>query len=335
MAKKHSLTTFIGGIIDKMSYGKIAMLIVGVLLFCATFFWIFNPYGNGTDKQDLDWFNALYYSIITFSSLGYGDISPVGYGKIVASIEVFLGLLLTAILIGKIASERQYAMLRLVYTSTHQRRLVELKKEIDDLRKELDIALTEHNHKKIYSLSQSIYRFIAGLGNYLYFQADQGDLASFGNNSAFRRLYTSTSKLQLIIYEALRTYGIQPKSKKNFEQILTRINLTVTSMIGFHNKDKKINSLLSEILQMKINVDKWNKQLKEGKAKYKYRSDTTEYLMNKIKEKIPKSKWERDIHKKIAKELGIQNKLAEKCIDKLFKDGSLDYYKKTSSQQKI
>lgn len=108
MKKKTPLTTIIGREIDKLSYVKIGYIIILILVICATLFWLLNAYGNGTNKLNLDWFDAPYYSIITFASLGYGDISPVGYGKIVASIEVLLGLTLTAIFIGKIASERQY-----------------------------------------------------------------------------------------------------------------------------------------------------------------------------------------------------------------------------------
>lgn len=314
-----------------MSYEKIGLWIVFVLLFCATLFWLLNPYSNGTDKANLDWFNALYYSVITFSSLGYGDISPIGFGKLIASIEVFLGLLLTAIFIGKIASERQYAMLRLVYTSTHQRRLVELEQEVERLNEELDVALNEHNHEKIYFLSQSIYRFIASTGKYLNFQSSQGDLASFGNNSAFRRLYQSILSLQLMIYEAIRTYGIKEKSKKNYEQISARINGIILSMKKSHNNnDIKINSLLDEILQIKVNIDNWNAEIKNGKVNYKYRNEITDYILEKVKERIPKDKWVNDTHKRIAEELGISNNLAEKCIDKIFEEGIITYnYKKT------
>lgn len=45
-------------------------------------------------------FKSLYFSVVTFSSLGYGDIQPVGPGaRAVASIETLLGTLLMALLI--------------------------------------------------------------------------------------------------------------------------------------------------------------------------------------------------------------------------------------------
>jgi hypothetical protein len=332
MKKKPTLTTIIGGIIDKMSYEKIGFLIVFLLLFCATLFWLLTPYGNGTNQTKLDWFNALYFSIITFSSLGYGDILPVGCGKLISSIEVLLGLLLTAIFIGKIASERQYVMLRLIYTSTHQRRLVELEQEFERLNDELDIALDEHNHDKLYFLSNSIYRFVASTGKYLHFQSSEGDLASFGNNSAFRRLYQSILTLQLTIYEAIRTSGIKEKSKKNYEQISTRINGIIVEMKKYHNNnDDKIDALLDEISQLKVNIDNWNSELEKGKATYKFRNAITDYIIEKVAERIPKDKWIKNTHKKIAEELGISNNLAEMCVDKIFKEGIIVYNEKTDN----
>lgn len=329
--KKQNLTTFIGGVIDKLSYGKIALCILVVLLLCAAYFWILSPYGHGTTYKNLTWYSAIYFSVITFSSLGYGDIAPIGFGKAVASFEVLSGLMTVAIFVGKIASERQSVMLRLVYTSTHQRRLVELEQEVCRLNEELDVALNEHNHEKIYFLSQSIYRFIASTGKYLNFQSSEGDLASFGNNSAFRRLYQSILTLQLTIYEAIRTYGIKEKAKRNFEQISARINGIILSMKKSHNhNDIKIDSLLNEILQLKINIDNWNAELKNGRASYKFRNEITDYILEKVKERIPKDKWVKDTHKRIAEELGISNKLAEKCIDKIFKEGIIEYnYKET------
>lgn len=321
-SKKQTLTTFIGGVIDKLSYEKIAFYIVCVLLFCSTYFWLLSPYGHGTNQPNIGWFDSLYFCVITFSSLGYGDILPIGFGRVVASIEVLTGLLLVAVFVGKIASERQYAMLRLVYTSEHHRRLVEFEKEIDDLDERVEIALNEHNHAELYSLSRSIYRFIASINNYLHFQANQGDLASFGNNSTLRRLYQSLAQIQQTIYEAIRTYGTQPGTKNKFEQIVSRINSIATTMIGFHSHDPKINALLSEIQQTNTNLEKWNEELAKGTAVFKFRSEITEFLLLRVMEKIP-NPLTHQFHKQIATDLGIQNKLAEKCIDTLVKQGRI------------
>ncbi len=44
-----------------------------------------------------DFLWALYTSIITFTSLGYGDLHPTGWGRVAASIEVFIGVFMVAL----------------------------------------------------------------------------------------------------------------------------------------------------------------------------------------------------------------------------------------------
>lgn len=54
------------------------------------------------------WFDYLYFSVVTFSSLGYGDIRPKGLlGKSVASIEILVGLVLFGVLLTFVSSRLQ------------------------------------------------------------------------------------------------------------------------------------------------------------------------------------------------------------------------------------
>ncbi|WP_111978067.1 ion channel [Algibacillus agarilyticus] len=38
-----------------------------------------------------DFFSALYFSVVTFTTLGYGDITPLGIARLVAAFEAFVG----------------------------------------------------------------------------------------------------------------------------------------------------------------------------------------------------------------------------------------------------
>ncbi len=46
---------------------------------------------------------SIYFSAVTFSTLGYGDLSPVGYLRYIANLEAFLGLVITGIFIVSVA----------------------------------------------------------------------------------------------------------------------------------------------------------------------------------------------------------------------------------------
>ena len=36
-------------------------------------------------------FSSIYFSVVTFTTLGYGDIHPVGFSRLIAAIEAFVG----------------------------------------------------------------------------------------------------------------------------------------------------------------------------------------------------------------------------------------------------
>lgn len=64
-------------------------------------------------KQSMQGFNAFYFSFVTLSTVGYGDITPLSpVARMLAALEAMTGLLYVAVLIARLVS---------VYSS-HQRR---------------------------------------------------------------------------------------------------------------------------------------------------------------------------------------------------------------------
>src|SRR6185503_7883128 len=84
------------------------------------------PFGHGiagsTPNEKLSIWDALYFSLVTVSSLGYGDIHPVGASKAIACVEVLFGLFMMGIIIAKATSFRlAYDVQRLFSSSIHER----------------------------------------------------------------------------------------------------------------------------------------------------------------------------------------------------------------------
>ena len=53
-------------------------------------FYIFDV--NAPLSQNIHWFfSCLYYSIVTFTTLGYGDFTPIGVSRAIAAFEAFTG----------------------------------------------------------------------------------------------------------------------------------------------------------------------------------------------------------------------------------------------------
>jgi tetratricopeptide (TPR) repeat protein len=61
----------------------------------------------GTVKNANDVFDLMYFSVVTVTTVGYGDMSPVGWARLFASIESILGLitfgLLVAVLVKRVS----------------------------------------------------------------------------------------------------------------------------------------------------------------------------------------------------------------------------------------
>lgn len=74
------------------SMSAVFILMFGIIFWCATLFNI--PVVDSTNIP-MNWFSHLYFSVITFTTLGYGDIAPVNMcGQILCTIEVVVGYLM-------------------------------------------------------------------------------------------------------------------------------------------------------------------------------------------------------------------------------------------------
>lgn len=84
-------------------YGEDPVRVVGFSIFliwvCALAYFLLDTTGahpiyegvTGWKFYVLEFFNSLYFSVVTFTTLGYGDISPVGVARFIAACEAFLG----------------------------------------------------------------------------------------------------------------------------------------------------------------------------------------------------------------------------------------------------
>jgi len=103
---KYSVKRATSKVVDLFcGYGEAPLRIVGIsmllILVCAilyTFtglnyqgeFFIYSS--NQSLSENFSFFlSSLYYSVVTFTTLGYGDFTPVGISRAIAAIEAFTG----------------------------------------------------------------------------------------------------------------------------------------------------------------------------------------------------------------------------------------------------
>lgn len=103
---RYSFKRFISKLVDLFcGYGEAPLRIIGLSLFiiiiCAILYSftglnyqdsihaVSSKYSLGENLSTL--FSSLYFSVVTFTTLGYGDITPVGVSRAIAAIEAFTG----------------------------------------------------------------------------------------------------------------------------------------------------------------------------------------------------------------------------------------------------
>lgn len=88
---------------------KLIVIFILVTTMYATAYWLLTEYtAHGlrttTDKQQIDY---IYFSVVTISTLGYGDIIPVGYSRFLVCSEVLFGLIFVGYSLSQVLSARQ------------------------------------------------------------------------------------------------------------------------------------------------------------------------------------------------------------------------------------
>lgn len=91
------------------SLGRWAVSCVLVILTWAVAYGLFSAVGSSdSPDRSLRLIDYIYFSVVTFSTLGYGDLHPIGaLGKVLACLEVFAGLIMFGLLLSFVSNRFQ------------------------------------------------------------------------------------------------------------------------------------------------------------------------------------------------------------------------------------
>lgn len=202
-------------------------------IFCITvlgFGYIYSllaPYGHGVvsgsePAANVTFWNGLYFSIVTVTSLGYGDFQPVGTSKVLASVEVLFGLSMMGIIVARLTSRRLSYHVERLFVSDAKKRLDEFAAEFqkaDDaiLKSTAPLAQAfqrtpgqeEGRPSPVEALSRlrivlaELERVCAGFAEYLSYEISQANFLSIAPRDVLERVGSSAdgcfSRLGLLI----------------------------------------------------------------------------------------------------------------------------------------
>ncbi len=86
----------------------ISSVIIVILLFAGAYTSGAGTFLEAGVEKNLNFKESLYVSIMTFTTVGYGDILPLGINRLFTSIEAILGIIINIALIGYILASRLY-----------------------------------------------------------------------------------------------------------------------------------------------------------------------------------------------------------------------------------
>lgn len=120
------------GLVDRLSTFRLFLFWIGTIALSGFAYWAIALFGDhkvlveaGVPiRANLDGLaSALYFSFVTATSLGYGDILPVGVARVIAISEAVAGLLIFGAVVAKFVSHRQDELVREIHRVTFDERL--------------------------------------------------------------------------------------------------------------------------------------------------------------------------------------------------------------------
>ena len=350
--RKGPLTTPLGRLIDEMSYTRLSFLALAVLTSATVYFFMASPHGhgivtsNGTNDGSL--LDALYFTIVTFTTLGYGDLVPHGFGRVISAAVVFSGLSLVALFVGKVASERQYSMLLLLHTSDCQRRLQGFCNDLKKATEDVSVACATTNTESLRRSTKEMASLLQAIFKYVIFHLNQSKLTEFGNESSLTSLSKELLLAQTACVQAFKSNAADEiignrtlaivKRLASFEQLVIRFQQKTEPRTGLSrlfgtsiprlNSPSSVDHKLSR-RALKTHIPAANQAPMHEQADRLVawaRGHITRWLLSRVSEHLPpgpRLEWPRHQHKRIASELKVSNTVAEACISQLIAQGRI------------
>lgn len=162
MAKKGKIFNFLNKVkksdsfklVDKLSFFHIFLIwFLVIAFFGLIYFFMANDFSNLIYAKDSsivkNIFDTTYFSFVTATTTGFGDIIPIGFFKIISVFEVIFGLLLLAVVTSKLVSIKQNAILEEVYEISFNERINRLRSSLLLFRQNTERLISKNEEKLI------------------------------------------------------------------------------------------------------------------------------------------------------------------------------------------
>ena len=202
-------------LINEISIPWMLVFVNALLVVYAVGYWALASAGEAhglvaADSGAVSFLDSLYFSVVTLTSLGYGDIQPHGLSRLLASTEVIVGLSFFGVMIAKISSVKQdYILRRMYYADLIDRRLEGYAERVEELRKlyrmtstmlldgDIDPELTTTFKSDVAetTIFYQIHSLLEEVRNLIVFEVHNGGFFADVSNSYVSRIYASVQSM--------------------------------------------------------------------------------------------------------------------------------------------
>jgi hypothetical protein len=142
-------------LVQQRSTLQLFLIWIGTILLSGFCFWLAALMGKhglveGGRPIDADlkgFGSALYFSFVTATSIGYGDIVPIGGARVIAVVEAISALLIFGAVVAKFVSHRQDQLVSEIHRITFEERLDRIETNLHMVISEL-LAITSMSENK-------------------------------------------------------------------------------------------------------------------------------------------------------------------------------------------
>lgn len=266
----------------------------------------------------VDFWDCLYFSVITISSLGYGDYRPIGAGRILASLEVIYGLFFLAIIVSKLASERISTITKLIYASDTQRRLLEFIESTKSRNENLTEAVKNSDYYLASDIAQKNKTAFDIYKQFIEYHLQYGDIATPWGAKQLSRLIKAVVESVELANVIIGKMYTDPEIHQRIENYCDKA-LTLADYIADNFGGDRI-SIIRESLKVQKQSFTSSIEMCNGdfaKLRFTAQVEITQALLTRVIHAVPQRPWPPQVHKLVASELRITNSLAQRAITQL------------------